>query len=112
MTFTALHIIRYTVKESKSELKKLNTLWHVSQSNFRRCIASRCEITPYVKLKSHWATLCRIARAWVSTADIPGQIDKIAFLTEKEENNPENITIYDLQDIHSEILSVLHILQH
>ena len=112
MTFTALHIVRYTVKESKSELKKLETLWQMSQSNFRRCVASRCEITPYVTLKSHWATLCRIARAWVSAADIPGQIDKIAFLTEQEEDNPENITIYDLQDIHSEILSVLHILQY
>lgn len=109
MTFTAKHLLSYVTSQAVIELEKLRMMWNESAHDFRRSIASNGAITAYVKLKNHWDTMCKLCCSFDNNA-VFVQIQGILFLTQGEEQHPSNITIHDLEDIHSEVLNVLHMI--
>jgi hypothetical protein len=58
----------------------------------------------YYLLKQEWCKMTGLLYAAHNDDEVHG----IAFLTEEEERHPVNVTIYDIEDIHSELIAALH----
>ena len=97
-------LIRNWYETSRILLLRLNATWNVSTSEFRSEIRSKTVESNYFLLKQVWTQLYSIIKAQCIGQEIP----QIAFLTEQEENFPDNVTIHDIEDIHSELISALH----